>query len=381
MNYVEKTYEEIFEAALQDSLEQGLISHADDFEDFIANRQDISNYYVMDKSVIAMIVRRVYEDITLVYESDKVEYAEGIDLDDIGAKIGVSRPQATKSGVAVTFNLPYVLEEDVTVPEGFIVASSNNVQFETVEEIYFPVGSTSATVQCLSLSEGPATKVNAGSVTNIISANTYRLTCSNLSKSSGGNPTYTDDEYRYLLMNWFKIHLKGSLEAFENYFANHDGVDDYRIVPNWDGTGTVKIIIDPGTSDLLNDIYADLRQSVNQIDTTITLFAPVEKYISIYAKVNVDIDLLNPYSDNEKQDIQARIVSAIKVFIDGGYLTNGDWYPGLNLGEDFIPHKLAVFLDDEIPELKNITFTKPLDYITILDDEKGVSDDITVEMI
>ncbi len=381
MNYVEKTYEEIFETALQDSLEQGLISHADDFEDFIANRQDISNYYVMDKSVISMIVRRVYEDITLVYESDKVEYAEGIDLDNIGAKIGVFRPQATKSSVEVIFNLPAVSEEDITIPEGFLVASRNNVQFETVEEIYFPAGSTIAKANCLSLSTGPNTKVNAGSVVNIISANTHNLTCSNLYKSSGGNPTYSDDEYRYLLMNWFKIHLKGSLEAFENYFANHDGVEDYRIVPNWDGTGTVKIIVDPGTSELLNSIYNDLRTAVNQIDTTIVLFAPVEKYISIYAKVNVDIDLINPYSDNEKQDIQARIINAIKIFIDGGYLTNGDWYPGLNLGEDFIPHKLAVFLDEEIPELKNITFTKPVDYIQILDDEKGVSDDITVEMI
>lgn len=381
MNYVEKTYEEIFETALQDSLEQGLISHADDFEDFIANRQDISNYYVMDKSVISMIVRRVYEDITLVYESDKVEYAEGIDLDNIGAKIGVFRPQATKSSVEVIFNLPAVSEEDITIPEGFIVASRNNVQFETVEEIYFPAGSTIAKANCMSLSTGPDTKVNAGSVVNIISANSYHLTCSNDYKSGGGNPTYTDDEYRYLLMNWFKIHLKGSLEAFENYFANHDGVDDYRIVPNWDGAGTVKIIVDPGTSELLNSIYNDLRTRINQIDTTIVLFAPVEKYISIYAKVNVDIDLLNPYSDTEKQDIQARIINAIKIFIDGGYLNNGDWYPGLNLGEDFIPHKLAVFLDDEIPELKNITFTKPLDYIPILDEEKGVSDDITVEMI
>lgn len=381
MNYVEKTYEEIFETALQDSLEQGLISHADDFEDFIANRQDISNYYVMDKSVISMIVRRVYEDITLVYESDKVEYAEGIDLDNIGAKIGVFRPQATKSSVEVIFNLPAVSEEDITIPEGFLVASRKNVQFETVEEIYFPAGSTIAKANCLSLSTGPDTKVNAGSVVNIISANSYHLTCSNDYKSGGGNPTYTDDEYRYLLMNWFKIHLKGSLEAFENYFANHDGVDDYRIVPNWDGAGTVKIIVDPGTSELLNSIYNDLRTSVDQIDNTLVLFAPVEKYISIYAKVNVDIDLLNPYSDTEKQDIQARIINAIKIFIDGGYLNNGDWYPGLNLGEDFIPHKLAVFLDDEIPELKNITFTKPLDYIPILDEEKGVSDDITVEMI
>ncbi|WP_296882107.1 baseplate J/gp47 family protein [uncultured Methanobrevibacter sp.] len=385
MNYVEKTYEEIFEAALQDSLEQGLISHADDFEDFIANRQDISNYYVMDKSVISMIIRRVYEDITLVYQSNIIESAEGIDLDNIGDKVGVLRPQATKSSVEVTFYLPEISDEDITISEGFIVANENNdVQFETVDEIYFAAGSTTAKVNCLSLDVGPDTKVNAGSVVNIVSANDYNLTCSNDYKSAGGIPAYDDKEYRYLLMNWIKIRLKGSDEAYLNYFANKDGVDDYRIIPNWDGSGTVKIIVEPGDSTLLNEIYNELQSSVCQEDTIINLFAPTEHRISIYAKVNVDIDLINPYSELEKSDIQSRIVSAIKVFIDGGYINTNEgrvWYSGLGLGEDFIPHKLAVFLDEEIPELKNITFTKPLDYIPILDEEKGVSDNITVEMI
>ena len=60
---------------------------------------------------------------------------------------------------------------------------------------------------------------------------------------------------------------------------------------------------------------------------------------------------------------------------------NGSYYPGLVLGEDFIPHKLAVYLDQEISELKNITFTYPEDYILILDEEIGVSNDIKIEMI
>ena len=51
------------------------------------------------------------------------------------------------------------------------------------------------------------------------------------------------------------------------------------------------------------------------------------------------------------------------------------------LGEDFIPHKLAVFLDYEIPELKNIEFNYPEDYVRILDEECGVSNEITIEMI
>ena len=111
------------------------------------------------------------------------------------------------------------------------------------------------------------------------------------------------------------------------------------------------------------------------------MFAPSNHLINIYAIVDVDIDQVNPYSKVEKDTIREKIIHAIKVFIDGGYTVDGEWYPGLFLGEDFIPHKLAVFLDDEIPELQNITFNYPSDYIRIGDDEIGVSNDITIEMI
>ena len=381
MNYIEKRFEEIFEYMLEDSASYGFISHADDFQDFIANRDDISNYYVMDKSVIAKMFEMVYQDITRVYESAKGEYAENGDLDDIGKTRGVLRPEATKSTVNVNFNLPQVNEEDIIIPEGFVIATDSGVQYETIKEMYFPAGKTSIYAQCMSKNRGPDTKVNANSLKVIVSNNPYNLTCNNFHGSSGCNPAYGDDEYRYFLMNWFKIHLKGSLESFEYYFASLDGVDDYRIVPNWDGSGTIKIIVDPGDSSLLEIIYEDLKKKITQIDDIVVLFKPVDKFISVNASVNVDIDVLNPYSEFEKEDIKSRIVNAIKVFIDGGTTNEGEYYPGLGLGEDFIPHKLAVFLDNQIPELKNITFLTPQGYFQILDDEKGISENITIEMI
>ena len=145
MNYVEKKYDEIFESMLEDSVENGLISHAEDFTDFIANKQDISNYYVMDKAVIATMFARVYQDITSVYESAKVEYAEGSDLDEIGKYVGISRPMATKSSVRVTFTLMESVEEDITIPPGVIVSTSGGVEYETVDEIYISASDVEAT--------------------------------------------------------------------------------------------------------------------------------------------------------------------------------------------------------------------------------------------
>ena len=337
----------------------------------------------MDKSVLALFGERIYQEaITPVYESAKVEYAENDDLDEnIGDVVGIPRPEATYAYVDVTFTLDVVLEEDVNISQEVVLSTDNGIEYRTLENIFIPAGETSTTVSCMAVEPGVASKIVENTLVNIETELEINFSCNNDKASTGGTAEYTDDEYRYLLMHWKEVNLKGSLEAYEEYFANFDGIDSYKIVPFWNGTGTIKVILDPGTPEQLNRAYADLQSKVTQAKEDITMFAPVSKPIDIYAVVNVDIDQLNPYSDVEKEKIKARIISSIKVFIDGGYTTDDTYYPGLLLGEDFIPHKLAVFLDDEIPELKNITFNYPLNYITILDEEIGVSNDITIEMI
>lgn len=380
-NYVEKEFKEIFEKFLTDSVEHGLISHAEDFLAHVENLDDISNFYVMSDAVYAKMFELAYQSMTEVYESDKIDYAEGEDLDNIGKTRGIIRPEHIHAMVEVTFYLNADSDEEVNIDPGIIVSTEDGIEYETIEPIYFSVDKSEVTVQCKSIEPGPDYEVLENTLTQIITNLDYDLTCTNNNNSSGGAKDYNDDEYRYLLLNWFKIHLKGSKEAYENYFANADGIDGYKLIPNFDVTGHTKIIVDPGTPYQLNQIYNDLRGVVAQFSEDLYLCAPEDILIDIYAVVNVDIDQINPYSLVEKEDIKKRIVQAIKTFIDGGYTSSGDYYEGLLIGEDFIPHKLAVFLDEEVSELKNITFNYPSDYIQINDEGKGKSNIITIEMI
>ena len=383
MNYSEKEYEEIFQSMLDDSVENGIISKAEDFKSFIANKQDISNYYVMDKAVIANMFAQVYDSITLVYNSAKVNYAELYDLDDIGDFIGIPRPPATYAEVICEFTVRGTVESDITISEGLQLSTDNNIYYETLEELYFTTETTTVTVSARAVEAGPASRIDKNTLTNINDSVSLALDVTNPEPSTDGYEAYSDDDYRDLLKNWTKVYIKGSNEAYENYFANVDGIDGYRLVPNWDSSGTMKVIVDPGSSSQLNQIYDDLQTIVTQAPEDIVMFAPEDKLIDIYATVDVDIDLINPYSKVEKDQIKDRIVSAIKLFIDGGMRSDIDntYYPGLYIGEDFIPHKLAVFLDEEIPELKDINFQTPASYIQIKDDEIGVSNNIHIEMI
>ena len=375
-------YQEIFKKKLDDAVRYGLISHDDNFADFIENREDIANWFVMDSSLNAERLAELFEFITQVYLSSKLEVtskegnilnaATGRDLDDIGKLIFCSRPQATKAGVELTFTLSRELQSDASEPAGVQVSTRAGVIFETAEEIYFAAGTTQCTVQAYAISPGVASRVVANSLTRIVSRLeniNMGVSVTNIVSASGGSEAYGDDEYRELLKHWIEVHLKGHHWAYINYFARVDGVDGYNLIPNWDGTGTIKIVVDPGDAYTLNKIYDEINNDVTQESEAIVLMAPVLKPVDVYAVCNVDIDRINPYSNVEKENISSKIVSAIKVYIEN-----------MSLGEDFIPHKLAVFLDKEIAELKNIEFSYPEAPITITDEEKCVTGNIEIKM-
>ena len=95
--YTKKEYPGIFKKELMNALEQELISRQEDFETYIANRDDISNFYVMILSVVAEAIDDLYKDLDNEYYSNKVDYAVKSDLDDLGKLINCSRPDGTRS--------------------------------------------------------------------------------------------------------------------------------------------------------------------------------------------------------------------------------------------------------------------------------------------
>lgn len=384
MNYIQKYYEEIFLVNLENAHGSGLISHDDEFVSYIKSKQDISNFYVMNLSVMSDSIEDVYYDMTDVYNSNKITLALGDDLDrSIGDAIGCLRPEATYANVLLEFTTE---EYDTvkTIPAGIQVATKDGVTYSTIEDVELSPYTDTISVQATALESGMSSRVLPDTLTYIVSDTSEESIGVNIKKannpnsSSGGYNTFNDEEYRELLLNHRKENIRGTNEAFEKFFNEYDGLNSYKIIPNWNGTGTVKIVLDPGTPYQLNDVYNKITTGVTQIDDDIGMFSYEPIPINIYATCNVDIDLINPYSSVEKDAIKSRIVDAIKLYIDG----NVTKYTGLKIGEDFIPYQLGVFLQKEnlVPELKNITFSYPTAPITIDDEQKGVANDIVIEM-
>lgn len=387
--YTQKFYEELFLFSLENAYDWGLISHDENFTDYVKSKQDISNFYVMNLSVLADSIEDVYYDITDVYYSSKVNHAIGGDLDDIGRIVGCVRPPATFAEVEVTFTTE-TYDSVRTIPQGIVLSTATGIVYHTTTSKELPANTSTVNVQARAMEAGIKSRVLAGALNKIDTNATDEVigvtlkSCTNQTSSSGGNNAYTDDEYRELLLDWRKANIRGSKEAYEYFFSQCDGIDSYKLIPNWNGTGTLKVVLDPGTPDQLRDVYAALNSDVSQFTEDISMFAPEPVPIDIYAICNVDIDMINPYSSVEKEAIRSRIVDAVKLYIDGDV----EKYTGLGIGVDFIPYKLGVFLSELVPELKDITFKYPCDKdtkevvpITITDEQKATAHKVDIVMV
>ena len=383
--YSKKEYSEIFKKELNNALTQGLISRQEDFERYIANRDDISNFYVMILSVVAEAIDALYEDLDNEYYSNKVDYAVKSDLDDLGTLINCSRPSGTKSAVRLTFKLSQPEETEVRIPAGIITHSTNGLSFTTSEELYFGVGETEKTITAICTVKGSRNQTLPDTITFIESDLSDYLTTTisvnNNDSTFGGSDPFTDPDYRTLLKNWILKNQRGNLVAYTDYLDRVDGLESYALIPLWDGSGTVKIILDCDDSEyIMNLVWEELHDRVIEVDEDIYITVPEKIPIDVSAIVDVNIDRVNRFSKSEMDDIESKIRSAVTRYIHGGVRVNGEYYKGLTIGADFIPFQLAKFVTDEVPEVQNMTFSFPSEVISVENDEIGIVGDISIEM-
>ena len=353
VNYKEKDYDELFLSMMKDAYQYGLVSTDERFLDYINNRQDIENNYCLFLSVYAFENSQIFEEMTKLYNSNDIDKATGKDLDIIGNKFGIPRPTARKSSVELTFTRAVNQDIDFTIPQGTIVSTAMGKNYYTVEDAVIIRGQSTTTVQAMSVDNGYNSRVDRNTLT-VCSIGSVTVT--NLKGSSGGRSGYTDKEYRQLIKNWSYSHIKGTKEAYDLFFAYYDGIDSYRLFPQWDGAGTLKIIVDPSDDWILNDISNKIYQNVQLIDDDVYVTGAIPRKIDVKVNVNVDIDNAQYYSVDEREEIATRVEKAIRLFIDGGYRKDGRYFYGMSIGEDFIPFQLGMFIASEVEEVRSVDF-------------------------
>ncbi len=385
VNFRKKEYSELFYAYLKDAYQQGLLSDDSQFINYISNREDIESNYIMQASVHNKTLEKAYTDMGLIYNALSVNTAKGSDLDNLGEKLGIYRRPATPYFIEVLFEVKNPSNTNITIPaETIITTRSGNTSkaYYTVEDAVILAGEYYVLSSALSLETNINAKVGIGEIQHISSnlniANP--ITVRNTTVSSGGKSVEGDEDYRSRILNWTYTLKRGTIDSYLNYLDSLPGLIAYNFIPEWDGAGTIKIIIDPGTNYLINKVYNGLISNVCNADEDLTVVAAQEKPIDLNLGVNVSIDNPTTYTTSEKLEIKNLIENLIRIYIDGGdsleFSEVGDGtyqletvdYPGLMIGENFIPSQCTTFINQQLDLqgnnlVKNLEFTIPKSYL------------------
>lgn len=349
-----KTEKEIYEDMIQHAVENGLITVEEEELDRILEGSSTENQYLLDLSTHAYIDAQLETQLEDIYNSVDVLTAQGADLDCIGRWFRLSRAQAQSAQVRVELDMEINEEETIVIPRGTPIVVDMMVipegdEYLTTEDLEITQGTTVGSVLCENSRMGFTMPLPAGSVTGF---DGYPLvTATNTNSSTTGRDIESDDSFRSRVMAWPTSNLRGSKEILDNFLSKREGVDSYKLIPRWNGPGTLKIILDCLPS-LLETIQQEVYETcMNYTDDLPEVELPGQQILQL---ISLQINLASMPIGMTQEELKQLITNHVYCFIHGGTTRNNVVLSGLPIGADFVPSQLLTSLVNTFPEILNI---------------------------
>lgn len=358
------------------AMKNGLLPQNESFINDLLNGNNTQNQYILDWSTHALPLGELDEQNTNNYLNINLNTASSQALDNFGDLMNVHRVSAQPALVELSVSLPVPSDSNITVPIGTQVLiesifDSSLFEFVTRDEFILPTGSTSGVVIAENLISGFVGVLPNGSVTGLSGFPT--LAVSNPEDSSTGQDIEEDDAYRERIRRWLLINTKGTRDCLVAYLDSYEGLDDYNLVPRYDGVGTLKIICDTIPSELENIARGVDENCMLETDYPTVCVLHETNTIS-QVELTVTKGELGTLTQGELSQI---ITTQVMTFIAGGNKRDGSSYRGMRIGEDFHPSQLVQFLMSQLPEVLNIAID--MSSVSVDVDEKLVVEEVTVD--
>lgn len=294
--------------------------------------------------VVAYREDQLWQLLEDAYYASYIDFATGSNLDNIAALVGFTRIPAAKATGTVTFSRSTAATEDITVPAGTRVATSDeSVVFKTTEAVTLAAGNTSVDAPIEAIEPGSAGNVAANTITKIIDPISGIESVNNANPTSGGRDTETDEEFRYRIKITLAAKGKATLDAIKAAVLEVEGVKTVKIEENdtindYTDTGglppkSFRVFVHGGEdADIAQAIfdskpagirpYGDIAATAyDQDGNAYTIYFSRPTQVSIYVDVSIT-------SDGTSIDEQT-VKDAIKAYINN-----------LEIGEDVIYAKV-----------------------------------------
>lgn len=229
---------------------------------------------------------KVEVELEQAYKAAFAETSWGEYLTMIAGEFGVVRRPAVKATGTVTVTGKGVL------PAGSLFSTSAGTKFQTTEEQAI---TKSADVSVEAVDAGADGNVKAETITTIPMSIPGITGVTNAEATTGG---YDEEDDETLLTRYLeKVRLpatSGNKYEYYEWAKSVAGVGDARVLPLWNGNGTVKVLIVDADMQIapasLIRAVADYIETVRPIGATVTVASPTPVPVTITVKVEGTLD-------------------------------------------------------------------------------------------
>lgn len=204
-------------------------------------------------------------------------------------------------GTYATGMVKFTGVDGVTIPIATVlIAPEYGVQFSTQSEVTIKDGAAQVECQCMSI--GLSGNVPAGSITKIKESISGVNSVTNEAEFDGGSETEEDEVLRYRTYQKIRYpSTSGNVYDYQNWAMEISGVGAVRIVPLWNGPGTVKVsIIDsegaPASPELIEEVQNSIDPDPQQqgggkapVGALVTVSTATPKDVNVSAKIEVGV--------------------------------------------------------------------------------------------
>lgn len=227
------------------------------------------------------------------------EWAWGQYLDLHGKQVGMHRKEAGRASGSVTIEGA----AGTIIPNGFLVCTTAtdslpSIEFSTDEEYVIPESGI-VEIQVTAVQSGIQSNVNANSVILMSQPVKGVSKIYNTDNITGGTEVEGDEDLRQRINEINRsreISFVGNDSDYIRWAKEVTGVGNVIIVPEWDGPGTVKVVLtdingQPANESIRDAVYAHIVSPLNRlqrlapIGATVTVAAPELKTIYYSVKV------------------------------------------------------------------------------------------------
>ena len=250
---------------------------------------------------------KTYVELGELYKVAFGDTAYGDFLTMRAAESGVIRKEATKATGYVT------VKGNGTLPKGSQFATQTGVLFETLETVQV---NNSTKVKVQALEGGVGGNVTAQSVTVIPMSIPGIMSVNNTEPIGDGFNAESDEELRTRYLNHVRTPgTSGNATHYYEWAMSVGGVGGAKVLPVWNGAGTVKVIIvnsefSPASQEIINKV-TNYIETVRPMGAVVTVTTVTPKTINIAVRPegnfnqSVFTELVKAYLiDIERQNIK-----------------------------------------------------------------------------